>query len=53
MDEFEVLKQAKTRVGTMDLKIGSIALAHRATLLTRNLNDFERIAGLQVEDWLS
>ncbi|MBW3597524.1 MAG: type II toxin-antitoxin system VapC family toxin [Planctomycetes bacterium] len=40
-------------IGTMDLKIASICLAHDATLLTRNRKDFENVAGLQIEDWLS
>ncbi len=34
---FERLKQAPVRIGTMDLGIAAIALAHTATLLTRNL----------------
>jgi tRNA(fMet)-specific endonuclease VapC len=37
----------------MDLKIASIVLANDATLLTRNANDFNRIPGLRVEDWLA
>ena len=49
--EFERLKQAKIRVGTMDLKIAAIALANNAVLLTRNLSDFGKIPGLQIEDW--
>ena len=53
VDEFESLKQAGIRVGTMDLKIASIVLANDATLLTRNANDFSRIPGLRIEDWLS
>ncbi|MFV1967711.1 MAG: type II toxin-antitoxin system VapC family toxin [Pirellulaceae bacterium] len=53
VDEFERLRNAKTRVGTMDLKIASIVLANRATLLSRNKNDFDRVPGLAVEDWLS
>jgi tRNA(fMet)-specific endonuclease VapC len=35
----------------MDLKIAAIALAHTATLVTRNTRDFEKIAGLKIEDW--
>ncbi len=52
-DEFATLKQAKTRVGTMDLKIASICLANDATLLSRNRTDFDKVPGLRVEDWLS
>jgi len=52
-DVFEALKRAGTRVGTMDLKIASIALAHNATLLTRNTKDFDSVSGLRIEDWLS
>ena len=45
------LRKTKIRVGAMDLKIAAIALAHSATLITRNTRDFERIAGLKIEDW--
>lgn len=48
---FERLKTAKIRIGTMDLKIASIALAHDATLLTRNLADFRKVPALKAEDW--
>ena len=37
----------------MDLKIASIALANDSTLLTRNTNDFQRVPGLRIEDWMS
>ena len=49
--EFQRLKQSRLRMGTMDLKIAAIALAHQATLLTRNLQDFSHVPGLKVEDW--
>lgn len=49
---FEDLKKQRPRSGTMDLKIASICLAHDATLLSRNLVDFEQVPGLQVENWL-
>jgi len=51
--EFTALKAAKTRVGTMDLKIASIAIANNATLLSRNLNDYRNVRSLLVADWLS
>lgn len=49
--EFERLRGLRLRIGTMDLKIAAIALANRATLLTRNRKDFNRIPDLQLEDW--
>ena len=48
---FRELKRQKIRVGTMDLRIGSSAIANRMTVLTRNTVDFERIPGLAFEDW--
>jgi tRNA(fMet)-specific endonuclease VapC len=39
-------------IGSMDLKIASIALAHSATLLSANLRDFRQVPNLSVEDWL-
>jgi len=45
------LRKLRLRIGTMDLKIAAIALAHDATLLSRNLSDFSRVPGLKVEDW--
>ena len=48
---FIQLKAEKIRVGTMDLKIASIAIANNAILISRNLADFERVPNLSVEDW--
>ena len=45
------LRQSKVRIGTMDLKIAAIALANDATLLTRNLSDFQKAPDLKAEDW--
>ena len=45
------LQRARLSVGTQDLKIAAIVLAHDATLLSRNLKHFEKIPGLRVEDW--
>ena len=47
---FARLRQAHIRIGTMDLKIAAIALANNATLLTRNLADFNKVPGLKAED---
>ena len=49
---FHHLQDQRIRVGTMDLKIASICIAHSATLLTRNLSDFDKIPGLRVENWI-
>jgi tRNA(fMet)-specific endonuclease VapC len=49
--QFTALQAQRIRLGTMDLRIGSIALAHGAVLITKNLRDFRQIPGLAVEDW--
>jgi tRNA(fMet)-specific endonuclease VapC len=38
-------------IGESDLLIGSIALANKQTLITRNIKHFERVPGLKVESW--
>jgi tRNA(fMet)-specific endonuclease VapC len=52
-DQFLLLRQAKVRIGTMDLKIASICLANNATLLSSNLKDCDNVPRLRVEDWLN
>ncbi len=49
--EFQRLVDLRLRIGSSDLKIAATTLTHDATLLSRNLNDFERVPGLRVEDW--
>jgi tRNA(fMet)-specific endonuclease VapC len=49
--EFKRLRRQRIRIGTMDLRIASIAVATQSTLLSRNLRDFERVPGLDVQDW--
>jgi len=51
-DRFDSLQSLRRQVGTQDLKIACISLAHDATLLTRNLMDFKPVPGLRVENWL-
>lgn len=48
---FEALKKMKLNVASKDLKIASIALESGATVVTRNLRDFQRVPGLACEDW--
>jgi tRNA(fMet)-specific endonuclease VapC len=52
-DRFTVLRRERLRMGTMDLKIASIALVQEALLLTSNLRDFAAVPGLRCEDWLN
>jgi tRNA(fMet)-specific endonuclease VapC len=51
-DLFLNLRRQGLRIGSMDLKIACIALAHDATLLTRNATDFSQVPGLRIENWL-
>ncbi|ETX05571.1 MAG: hypothetical protein ETSY2_22180, partial [Candidatus Entotheonella gemina] len=41
--QFEGLREQRIRIGSMDLKIASIALIHDALLLSANLRDFQRV----------
>ena len=45
------METAGTPLGAIDYQIAGIALAHRATLVTRNKKEFDRVPGLKVEDW--
>ena len=49
---FHQLQAEQVRIGTMDLKIAAICIAHDALLLTRNLVDFEKVPRLRLENWL-
>ncbi len=49
--EFQRLRKAKIRIGTMDLKIAAIVLSRDATLISRNLADFRQVHGRRVEGW--
>jgi tRNA(fMet)-specific endonuclease VapC len=49
---FDRLRQQKVRIGTMDLRIASIALANNLIVLTRNGRDFNQVSGLITEDWI-
>lgn len=48
----ELRKQKKLKkIGRADLLIAGIALAHGATLVTRNLRHFRQVPGLKLENW--
>ncbi len=49
---FVRLRAGGVRIGSMDLKIASVALSRNATVLTRNLRHFQKVPGLRAEDWL-
>jgi tRNA(fMet)-specific endonuclease VapC len=48
---YQDFKQQRIRVGTQDLRIAAIALAHQGILLSRNLKDFEKVPELTIQDW--
>ncbi len=50
--EFLRLRSQRVRISTTDLKIASIVLTQGATLLSRNHQDFARVPGLRIENWL-
>jgi tRNA(fMet)-specific endonuclease VapC len=41
----------KHPIGERDLLIASIALSRQLTVVTNNTKEFQRVPGLQVEDW--
>ncbi|MGO8671362.1 MAG: type II toxin-antitoxin system VapC family toxin [Capsulimonadaceae bacterium] len=48
---FIALQSRKLRLGTQDIKIAAITMAHGAILLTRNLSDFHKVPELISQDW--
>lgn len=52
-EHFNRLKSAGTPIGANDLWIASHALAERAVLVTNNVQEFERIQGLEIENWVA
>ena len=48
---YDDLRKAHGNIGKNDLRIAAIVLEHGATLVTRNVGDFQAIPGLKFEDW--
>jgi tRNA(fMet)-specific endonuclease VapC len=48
---YDQLDAMKLNVGKNDLRIAAIALEAGATVVTRNLREFQRVPGLVCEDW--
>lgn len=48
---FDSLLAQRVRIGRMDLRIASIALARGLVVVTRNTSDFGKVPDLQIEDW--
>jgi len=46
------LERAGTPIGDSDTRIAAIALANGLTVVTGNVRHFERVAGLEIENWL-
>jgi tRNA(fMet)-specific endonuclease VapC len=54
IEQFDLLLTNKSlrKYGRADLLIASIALANRATLVSRNLKDFQNIPNLKLVNWM-
>lgn len=52
--QFDRLREIRRlrKIGRADLLIASIALAYRATLVTRNVRHFRQVPGLTVTNWV-
>lgn len=47
------LERAGTPIGPLDTLIAAHALARKRTLVTNNVREFKRVAGLKIENWAS
>lgn len=47
------LEKSGLSVPTTDLMIASVALVHDFTLVTHNVEDYQNVPGLRVDDWLT
>jgi tRNA(fMet)-specific endonuclease VapC len=49
--QFLLLKKAGTPIGGNDLWIACHALSEKSTLVTNNVSEFKRVAGLHIANW--
>ncbi len=47
-----LLEKSGNSIGANDLLIAATALNKNATLVTHNINEFSRVPGLNIEDWV-
>ena len=48
---YSELVRRKIRIGTQDLRIAAVVISRNGILVTRNRRDFDRVPGLNFEDW--
>lgn len=48
---YRILSAENKRVGTQDCRIAAIAIATGFVVVTANVIDFQKIGGVQIEDW--
>lgn len=46
------LEKSGNSIGANDLLIAATALNNKATLVTHNIDEFSRVQGLDIEDWV-
>jgi tRNA(fMet)-specific endonuclease VapC len=51
LQRYEQLRATFRRMNKNDLRIAAITMEHGGILVTRNVQDFQQIPGLQIEDW--
>jgi tRNA(fMet)-specific endonuclease VapC len=51
IERCEQMKKRKIKIRRMDLRVAATVLERGATLVTRNVRDFQQVPGLRLEDW--
>jgi tRNA(fMet)-specific endonuclease VapC len=51
IQRFDHLPALRLNVGLMDSRLAAVGLENNLTVVTRNVRDFGRVPGLQIEDW--